>query len=506
MARLDIADLTGEIRSRNFTWVARENAVALMSEATKRRMLGVVVDPGILAKEMAPQAQATGNAAPAFDAAVDWRNRNGNHVTPPKDQEQCGSCVSFCVTGLVESMASIEKGQLLDLSEADLHFCSNHGESCGGWWPSYALDQVKARGIPDEAAFPYSSAFTGAGGAPVCKLVPDRDQRTTTITSWGALSTAAERKNHLTTKGPVSAVFEVFDDFYYYSTEAGIDTTYPFHWASGVKLSGAVFSGWEDLGGILTSRPQAVSWAKNRIDVVARGTDSAVWHRWWDGSSWKGWESLGGIVQDAPAISSWGSGRLDVFGVGTDHQLHHRWFQGGWSNWESLGGLLTSEPAAVSWGPNRIDVFARGTDFALWHLWWDGTAWRGWESLGGYLTSAPTVASWGPNRLDVFAAGGDSALWHLWWDGAAWRGWESLGGVITEAPGAVSWGPNRVDVFARGTNSHMFHKAWNGARWLDWEDLGGILSSGAGASSWSANRLDAFVMGTDSHMYHKWTI
>ncbi|MFT4217917.1 MAG: C1 family peptidase [Micropruina sp.] len=554
MAKLDIAELAVEIRERKFSWVARENSVALLSDAVKKRMLGVVVDPGILAGEMAPRTADA--SAPAFDTAVDWRNRNGNHVTPPKDQGQCGSCVSFCCAGLVESMASIEKGQLLDLSEADLHFCSGHGESCGGWWPSDALEQIKVRGIPDEAAFPYSSAFTGAGGAPVCKIVPDRNQRVATITSWGALSSAADRKNHLSTKGPVSAVLEVYDDFFYYSSgvykhssgelaglhcvlivgysetekcwiaknswgtgwgdggyfkigygEAGIDTTYPFHWASGVKLpAGTAFSGWEDLAGILTSRPQAASWGTNRIDVVARGTDCAVWHRAWDGSSWRAWESLGGVIHDAPAISSWGNGRLDIFGTGTDHQLHHRWFQGGWSNWESLGGLLTSEPAAVSWGPNRIDVFARGTDFALWHLWWDGTAWRGWESLGGYLTSAPTVASWGPNRLDVFAAGGDSAMWHLWWDGTAWRGWESLGGVITEAPGAVSWGPNRVDVFARGTNSHMFHKAWNGTRWLDWADLGGILSSGAGASSWSANRLDAFVMGTDSHLYHKWTI
>ena len=554
MARLNIAELTSSIRANNLTWVARENVVATLSEEKKKRMLGVVVDEAALRAEMAPRAVA--GPPPAFDPAVDWRNRNGgNHVTPPKDQGGCGSCVSFCTTGLVESMASIETGQRLDLSEADLHFCSNHGANCGGWWPSQALDEIKARGIPDEAAFPYSTAFTGAGGAPVCKLVPDRNQRAVKITSWNALTSAAERKNHLSTKGPVSAVMEVYDDFFYYSSgvyrhttgglaglhcvlvigyseaeqawiaknswgtgwgdggyfkiaygQAGIDTTYPFHGAAGVKLPGTQFSGWEDLGGILTSRPQAESWGPNRIDVVARGTDSAVWHRWWDGSSWKGWESLGGIIQDGPAISSWGSGRLDIFGVGTDHKLYHKWFQGGWSGWESLGGFLTSEPAAVSWGPNRIDVFARGGDYALWHLWWDGTAWRGWERLGGYITSAPTVASWGPNRLDVFAAGGDSAMWHLWWDGTAWRGWENLGGVITEAPGAVSWGPNRVDVFARGTDSHMYHKAWNGSAWVDWQDLGGILSSGVGASSWAANRIDTFVMGTDSHMYHKWTI
>jgi hypothetical protein len=76
--------------------------------------------------------------------------------------------------------------------------------------------------------------------------------------------------------------------------------------------------GYENLGGVLTSAPSAASWAANRIDVVARGTDSAVWHRWWDGSQWLGWENLGGIAQGSPAICSWGAGRLAIFVVGTD--------------------------------------------------------------------------------------------------------------------------------------------------------------------------------------------
>ena len=50
-------------------------------------------------------------------------------------------------TALVESMASIEKGQLLDLSEADSHFCSSHGATCGGWNQSACLDQIQQRGV-----------------------------------------------------------------------------------------------------------------------------------------------------------------------------------------------------------------------------------------------------------------------------------------------------------------------------------------------------------------------
>ena len=149
-----------------------------------------------------------------------------------------------------------------------------------------------------------------------------------------------------------------------------------------------------------------------------------------------------------------------MFVRGTDNALWHRWFDGNWSGWESLGGVLMSDPAAVSWGPNRIDVFVRGTDNALWHRWFDGD-WSGWESLGGVLTSGPAVASWGSNRLDVFVRGTDNALWHRWFDGN-WSGWESLGGVLMSDPAAVSWGPNRIDVFVRGTGNALWHKWWAG--------------------------------------------
>jgi hypothetical protein len=68
-------------------------------------------------------------------------------------------------------------------------------------------------------------------------------------------------------------------------------------------------------------------------------------------------------------------GRLDVFARGTDDALWHKWYDGRWSDWVSLGGTLTSDSAAVSWDRRRIDVFVRGSDHALWHKWYDGV-WR----------------------------------------------------------------------------------------------------------------------------------
>ncbi len=35
---------------------------------------------------------------------------------------------------------------------------------------------------------------------------------------------------------------------------------------------------WKSLDGKIKEAPVAVSWAKNRLDVFARGTDNALWH------------------------------------------------------------------------------------------------------------------------------------------------------------------------------------------------------------------------------------
>jgi hypothetical protein len=269
--------------------------------------------------------------------------------------------------------------------------------------------------------------------------------------------------------------------------------------------AGITWSGWESLGGILTSGIGVASWSANRLDCFVRGTDNAMWHKWWDGAAWRGWESLGGVIVSAPAAVSWGTNRIDCFAIGTDRALWQRWWDGAaWRGWHRLGGTCMHGTAAASWAPNRLDVFVIGTDSALWHKWWDGAAWRGWESLGGVCTSAPAAVSWGPNRIDVFVIGTDSALWHKWWDGAAWRGWESLGGVCMHGTAAASWAPNRLDVFVIGTDSALWHKWWDGAAWRGWESLGGVCVDAPGAESWGANRLDVFVRGTDNAMWHKW--
>jgi IPT/TIG domain-containing protein len=227
------------------------------------------------------------------------------------------------------------------------------------------------------------------------------------------------------------------------------------------------WSPWENLGGVLTSAPSAVSWGnQNRIDVFARGSDYGLWHAWWDGTRWGGWEPLGGVLNSDPAVTSWGSGRLDVFAAGQDGGLWHRFYAGSWSEWEPLGGQMIASPGSVSWGPNRIDIFVQGLDHAVWHKWWNG-AWGGWESLAGGISQSPDVASTGVGDLEVYALGAAQNLYHAPYFGG-WRAWRAEGqfwnGNWVYGPGVVSQGfVLGVDTFEVGSDRAVWHTVTSAA-------------------------------------------
>jgi hypothetical protein len=89
---------------------------------------------------------------------------------------------------------------------------------------------------------------------------------------------------------------------------------------------GTTWSGWQNLGGELTSSPAAISWSYPRIDVFVRGSDGALWQKYyWNG--WSGWKSLGGQLtpNTATAVSSWAAGRLDLFVEDTDNALYRKY-------------------------------------------------------------------------------------------------------------------------------------------------------------------------------------
>jgi C1A family cysteine protease len=152
----------------------------------------------------------------------DWRNVGGrNCVTPVKDQGMCSSGTSFAALATLESMVLIERNVETDLSEAELQFCSG-GDCTTSTWPIDAVNYIKSHGIGHESCFPYQDHNTS------CTTCSLRDGEAITVSTDVTIFDVQQRKDYLWAIGPMIAVFEVFPDFFAYSS--GVYTpTNPLH-------------------------------------------------------------------------------------------------------------------------------------------------------------------------------------------------------------------------------------------------------------------------------------
>ncbi|KAJ6499817.1 hypothetical protein DFH09DRAFT_1289897 [Mycena vulgaris] len=210
-------------------------------------------------------------------------------------------------------------------------------------------------------------------------------------------------------------------------------------------------NGFVNLGGQHRTSPSVVSWGLDRIDIFTEGMDSVTYHKWWDGKQWGPsgptgpYESMGGILVGRPKAVCWGPNRIDLFGIGLNSALYHKWWDGTqWGPsgpagcWEHISGIFRGTPEVVSWSQGRLDVFVIGLDSAVYHKWWDGN-WgpsvTGYERMGGIVIRDITAVCWGPNRIDMFVIGIDGAINHKAWSpSSGWSpslttGYERLGGI-----------------------------------------------------------------------------
>ena len=198
---------------------------------------------------------------------------------------------------------------------------------------------------------------------------------------------------------------------------------------------GGSWGNWVSIGGQTPAGtgPAVCSWGGGRLDVFVQGINGGMYHKSYTTTSgWSGWEYLGGVLTSSPAATSRNPAAMTVFVRGNDNGIWYRDYVGGsWGNWVSIGGKIPAGtgPAVCSWGGGRLDVFARGTDGAMWHKSYDtATSWSNWNSLGGILTSSPAATSPSSGLIDVFVRGSDSGLWQKTYNGG-WSAWISLGGV-----------------------------------------------------------------------------
>jgi C1A family cysteine protease len=210
-------------------WESGVTSLSPLPFEEQKKRLGVVPPPGepsieevaqraLQIRETIREEAISVGTAPA---SYDLRNVGGkNFVTGIKDQLSCGSCVAFGTVATVEGRLRVQRSDpslAVNLSEAHLFFCHGRevGASCStGWMPNKALDALKSKGVADEACYPYNLSNTNCSG-----LCSNWVERVVKISGYQDVTgKPAQIKEWIATKGPVSACFVVYQDFFSYKS------------------------------------------------------------------------------------------------------------------------------------------------------------------------------------------------------------------------------------------------------------------------------------------------
>jgi C1A family cysteine protease len=269
--KVSLSQVRQELAANGDPWEAGVTSMSVLSATEQRARLGATPPAGTpdpATKERPPAASQVASSVGAPSSFFWGTPTDNNYITPVKDQGYCGSCVAFGTTSVAESMVRIQRGDpslAVDLSEAYLFFCLGPatGASCdNGWWPPNAFDAYRDQGVADEACFPYDPYASG------CSACSDAANRLVRITGYQDLTNnPAAIKEWISTRGPVSTCFYVYEDFFSY--KSGV-----YRHVSGGLAGGHCVSivGYDDGGGFwLCKNSWGTGWGDQGYFCIAYG-------------------------------------------------------------------------------------------------------------------------------------------------------------------------------------------------------------------------------------------
>src|SRR5688572_9511247 len=110
MASLPAGVVQEAIAKAGYHWQARESKISELARNVKPGSLfGLSIGEPERMELMRKgiEESTTFSAVAPPPPKVDWRNKNGNWVTPVKYQATCGACVAFATCAVMESRAMI---------------------------------------------------------------------------------------------------------------------------------------------------------------------------------------------------------------------------------------------------------------------------------------------------------------------------------------------------------------------------------------------------------------
>jgi len=225
--------LRQKLAERSAGWLAAETSLSHLSTEEFGRMLGFVPSNRVGTVRQ-PGLAAEGHVIYGLPVAFDWRNNNGNWVTPVKMQGECGACTAFATVAAFETLIMLAAGSpepAPDLSEQYLVSCGPSGTrdgyaygGCIGNYSDYISGFLRSAGVPDEACFSYAAGQDIGTELPCGDACADAAARIKKIRSWsyiapqalGFLPTPDQIKAVLVNK-PVPCGMYIYDDFKHYA-------------------------------------------------------------------------------------------------------------------------------------------------------------------------------------------------------------------------------------------------------------------------------------------------
>jgi C1A family cysteine protease len=404
-------------------------------------------------------------------ASVDWRNRWGrNWITTVRDQDGCNACWAFAGIALIEAMVKVEDAIWTRLSEGDIH--RGIGAKCPDLGNLTNVSNFfSANGVCDPACFPWAT------NDPPYTPTPDRSGRTVRGPAFTWVGSVQAAKDWIDLYGPLITWFDVYNDFFGYSSGVYQRSTSPSNtevgghfmlvvgysdalgawlaknsWGTGWGMAGF---GWIKYGnsGIDQYSKAALRnanpdpWSKRRLHngalyesgngalnrnlEVMGSNGSRVQHRWREGGPPWIWGLAKSFATDAavcPTLTGTTFNRnMELVYLTTGGRLHHWWGPGGGSGPWNDGGVFgptdcQGVPGFVQSdynAPGNFEVVVKVAGGQLRHIWRDGAGWHNGPKFGANIALSGATLVQGDygsphGNLEVVAVLNSGAMQHFW--------------------------------------------------------------------------------------------
>ena len=229
------------IKDKGANWTAKENWMTNLPPEEIQSYLGTILEPSGFDQAKVLSLPQLDNLPPYFD----WRDNNGNWVTPVKDQNLPNACPSsgtFSAVAQMESWWKIQNANqdsMIDLSEQFLLSCSE--ATCTSWELFRLFHFIDTVGVPTEACFEYQ----GLANLPCTNACNNWAEEAIQIPGWGWITFGDEHDIELIKNAvyihPVTAIHQVYEDFPAYSS--GV---YEHVSGSCQRMNAILIIGWDD--------------------------------------------------------------------------------------------------------------------------------------------------------------------------------------------------------------------------------------------------------------------